>query len=1036
MVEFASGSIVKALSLFKEEAENNYIKISKLNAKAFSKELNQDLSNIEQIINNIHSIIDISMPLTSINRRLVDMQKNYPQIRSINILKNDTIIYSSNLENINLVIKNLNLFPNPIFEENILKISTPWIGRDFINGDDVYTNEEKISKNETFFIPISKTILSKNSDYNVVINLNNDYFINRFLNSIDSDYVTFELIRLDGILLLSTDDSKIIGTKIKEQDLLEKTFEKNEITKVDTIDGKKYILTYTLTDNFPITLAVKFDYEKSMSNWNKKEYEFFIITIMTIIITIIVSLYLFYLYNKGKENEIILHKKQSQEQEKFKLLFEDSHFLAAVLDERGKIIDINKTALIFLNQNINEVKEKNIWDLKCWRDAEKVFFKNSFLIGPLKKDISKEIIALNSNNEEAIIDLNIYTISKNNEHNYIIIGQDITQRKNREKKLKQAYSVFSNTHDGIIITNKDTKIIDVNNAFTKITGYTKEEILGIKTSILKSSIHSKKFYENMWEKIRTAGHWEGEVTNKDKNGILYTEWLTINTIYDKNNSILNYIGVFSDITEQKNKDIKIRESEAKLKKFFHHSGVGIARVSLDGHWLEVNDKLCQILGYEKDELLKSTFQDITYYKDLDEDLTYVSKMIQKEIDSYEMEKRYIKKDNSLVWIKLTVTLILKENGEPNYFISVIQDINANKLYEKSIKQALLVFENTRDGIMITNKKNQIININPAFTKTTGYSLKEILGENPSILKSNKQDKIFYENMWKNLIENGFWVGEIINKDKNGNLYEELLSINIIRNSNNEIENYIGIFSDITIQKQQEKMLLQQARTSAVGEMIGNIAHQWRQPLSVISTASTGLKFTLEIGNKISKEDIIPTLDKINEHTQHLSKTIDDFRNFFRGDISDRKEFNLKKTLLKVEDLTIDSFNNNFIIVKKDIKDDIYIEGNENLLIQALINIYNNAIDALKEQNQNAKLFYVSLEKNENRISILLKDNAGGIKKDLMEKIFEPYFTTKHQSVGTGLGLYMTHQIITKQFHGEINVYNEEFIYENESNREC
>jgi PAS domain S-box-containing protein len=402
----------------------------------------------------------------------------------------------------------------------------------------------------------------------------------------------------------------------------------------------------------------------------------------------------------------------------------------------------------------------------------------------------------------------------------------------------------------------------------------------------------------MWEKIRTAGHWEGEVTNKDKNGILYTEWLTINTIYDKNNSILNYIGVFSDITEQKNKDIKIRESEAKLKKFFHHSGVGIARVSLDGHWLEVNDKLCQILGYEKDELLKLTFQEITYYKDLDEDLTYVSKMIQKEIDSYEMEKRYIKKDNSLVWIKLTVTLILKENGEPNYFISVIQDINANKLYEKSIKQALLVFENTRDGIMITNKKNQIININPAFTKTTGYTLKEILGENPSILKSNKQDKIFYENMWKNLIENGFWVGEIINKDKNGNIYEELLSINIIRNSNNEIENYIGIFSDITIQKQQEKMLLQQARTSAVGEMIGNIAHQWRQPLSVISTASTGLKFTLEIDSKISKEDIVQTLNKINEHTQHLSKTIDDFRNFFRGDISDRKEFNLKKTLLK------------------------------------------------------------------------------------------------------------------------------------------
>ena len=1276
--------IIMASSLLKEEAVNNYLTISKLNAKSFSKELNQDLSNIEQVIDNIPSLIDLYVLKDKINSRLIDIQRNYPQIRSINILKNEIVEYSSNKTNLGLVVNNLNLFPQPIFEDNILKISTPWIGRDFINGNDVYSFEDKIEKNESFFIPISKKINAKIGNFTVIVNLNNDYFENRFLSNIKSNEVIFELVRLDGILLLSTDKSKAIGKKIKEDKLLEQTIEKSEITGIETIEGTKYIITYILTDNFPINLSVKLDYDKSLISWDKKQYNFFIITIITIVLTTLIALFLFYLYNRTREHEIILHKQQLEEQEKFKLLFEDSHLLAAVLDDKGKILDINNISTKFLNEKKKHLKGLKFWDLDCWDINEKAFLEEILLFGDIEKNIQKELKALTSNKEEAIIDFNLSTIHKEGLYNYIVIGQDITQRKDREKRLKQAYSVFNNTRDGIMITDKDTKLIDVNRAFTKITGYDKKEILDLKINILKSDIHTNEFYKNMWDKINKDGYWEGEVTNKTKNGNLFTEWLTINTIFDKDKNVLNYIGVFSDITEQNIKDKKIKENEAKLKKIFNYSGIGIARVGLNGEWLEVNDKLCQIIGYGKEELLNVTFQDITYPDDLDKDLEYVNKMINQEIDSYEMVKRYIKKDASLIWIKLTVTIILKEDGKPNYFISIIQDINDEKLnderlekknqelvslknaldnaikiadlgtwewdiindiftwsdityniygldkkkkvniefleslileddlekhrkqvetvlkektsfhfeyrikkdgeiktltkignpiiengkvvkligavqditylkeqekelleaqsiskighydydmqsnsfttsqildnifgissdykksfdtwidlihpedktimynyfqkiiqnqekfdkeyriidyttretkwvhglgifvnnketnepeklfgtiqdittrknYEKNMHQALLVFKNTHDGIVITDSNNRIISINPAFTQTTGYEESEVLGENPSILKSNKQDSNFYKNMWKKIYDEGHWSGEIINKNKNGNTYEELLSISSIK-QNNKIENYVGIFSDITTQKQQEKMLLQQSRTSAVGEMIGNIAHQWRQPLSIISTASTGLKLSLEMSEELfSKEEVMNTLDKINEHTQHLSKTIDDFRNFFKGDISFRKEFNLKETLLRVEELTADSFNHNFIEVHKNLLDDIYIEGNDNLLIQALINIYNNAIDALKENEQGEKLFFISLEKEKDKTIVKLKDNAGGIDEKIFDKIFEPYFTTKHESMGTGLGLYMTYQIITKQFHGNISVFNEKYSFKN------
>ena len=228
-------------------------------------------------------------------------------------------------------------------------------------------------------------------------------------------------------------------------------------------------------------------------------------------------------------------------------------------------------------------------------------------------------------------------------------------------------------------------------------------------------------------------------------------------------------------------------------------------------------------------------------------------------------------------------------------------------------------------------------------------------------------------------------------------------------------------------KQNEKIILQQSRVAAIGEMIGNIAHQWRQPLSVITTQATGLKVSLELGSEISKNELKDMMTNINNQAQHLSKTIDDFRSFFQGNTNELHEFNIRNTLNNVRKLTKDTFNNNFIDYYEDIKD-CKIKGNENILIQAFINIYNNAKDAFSEQSLVEKLFFVESRVEDDKLIVVFKDNATGISNDFLEKVFEPYFTTKHESVGTGIGLYMTNQIITKHFKGSIEVENEEFIF--------
>jgi|GEM_PF-925126 len=778
------GSIMTALSILKEEAINNYLTISKLNARAFSKELNQDLNDIEQTIKNISSLFDIYKVDENINNRLTDIIRNYPQIRSINILKEEKIVYSSNEFNLGLYINDSGFFPKPLFDDKVLRISAPWVGRDFITGTLSYSNEEKINLKESFFIPISKRIDTKRGEFNVIVNLNSDYFTNRFLTNLDSNDVIFELIRLDGTLLLSTLTPEHIGKKISDIELLNETIEKSEVTGIETIEGTKYIITYILTDNYPINLSVMLDYNKNLLSWNKKQYNFFIITTSIVILSILIALISFYFYNRKREEESLLQKLQLQDREKFKLLFQDSHFLSAVISKDGKIIDVNNLALKFLDRYKSELKDRYFWDLECWRKEDKSEVRDIFRRFNRRK-LETEIVAYDKNKKERIIEFTLSSFQIDGEELFMAVGLDVTVKKEREEILKQAYTVFENTRDGIIITDKNTKLIDVNRAFEKITGYKKKEILNKETKILKSNIHNDEFYKKMWNSINKNGYWEGEIVNINKDNEEFTECLTINTIYDNDKNVLNYIGVFSDITEQKNKERLLRE-----------------------------------------------------------------------------------KDNTL---------------------------------------------------------------------------------------------------------------------------------------------------------------FQQSKLAAMGEMIGNIAHQWRQPLSAISSSATGLLLQKELGVS-TFEDEKKTLNNINESTQFLSQTIEDFRNFLKVD-KELKEFDINDAIEKSLSLSDIKKKTEYINIVLNTDKTIKVVGIENEFIQVIINLINNSKDAFLKFNDK-KFIFIDSYIEEDSIYIDVKDNAGGIDEKIIGRVFEPYFTTKHQYQGTGIGLYMSLEIIRNHMNGVLMVENQNFVYEN------
>ena len=140
-------------------------------------------------------------------------------------------------------------------------------------------------------------------------------------------------------------------------------------------------------------------------------------------------------------------------------------------------------------------------------------------------------------------------------------------------------------------------------------------------------------------------------------------------------------GVLLDVTESKRVEEALRESEERFRITFEAAAVGMAHVAPDGRWMRVNRRLCEVVGYPREELLGLTFQDITHHEDLDKDLEHVRRMLVGEIDEYSMEKRYLKKDRSRVWISLTVSMVRGASGEPDYFVSVVEDITERKLME-------------------------------------------------------------------------------------------------------------------------------------------------------------------------------------------------------------------------------------------------------------------------------------------------------------------------------------------------------------------
>ncbi len=296
------------------------------------------------------------------------------------------------------------------------------------------------------------------------------------------------------------------------------------------------------------------------------------------------------------------------------------------------------------------------------------------------------------------------------------LALEISERKRAEVQLLYDATILASINDSVIVTNMQGNIEYWNPGATEIFGYTAEEMMGKTPAVLYPDLNSGSLAADT-QNILAGQDYVGEWKGRRKDG--ETVWINIQTtaLRDAHGRPAGFIGVAKDITDRKRAEIALTESEERFRSTFEQAAVGIAHVAPDGRWLKVNRKLCDIVGYTKEELLRTDFQSITHPEDLDQDLSQVRRMLTGEIREYRMEKRYIHKTGSVVWINLTVSLIRDDSDHPLYFISVVEDRTERKLLEQKLLQAQKMESLGTLASGIAHDFNNILGIAIGYSKT-------------------------------------------------------------------------------------------------------------------------------------------------------------------------------------------------------------------------------------------------------------------------------------------------------------------------------
>lgn len=361
--------------------------------------------------------------------------------------------------------------------------------------------------------------------------------------------------------------------------------------------------------------------------------------------------------------------------------------------------------------------------------------------------------------------------------------------------------LFEHASDAIFVLNEEGRFISVNQAACDYLGYTKDELLQLPPQQITAPEYAASFSERV-QRLRQEGACTFEMEHIHRNGTRIPVEMHSRMIEHQGAPLI--LTICRDITARK-------QLELEYRSIIQAAGDGFWAVrTADARIIDVNETFCRMVGYTRDELLAMTISDLEAVESPEETAAHIRKIIETGHDLFETKHRH--KDGHILEFEVSVS---KADSYGGVFFVFTRDISERKRQEAEANLAAMIFNASTASIMATDADNRIVSVNPAFTRTSGYALHEVIGKNPKLLQSGRQDRAFYQHMWQTLQATGHWEGEWWNRRKDGEEYAEQVALNVVRNRDGSVYRYVKISSDITEKKKLDDLIWRQAHYDAV-----------------------------------------------------------------------------------------------------------------------------------------------------------------------------------------------------------------------------
>ncbi len=584
---------------------------------------------------------------------------------------------------------------------------------------------------------------------------------------------------------------------------------------------------------------------------------------------------------------------------------------------------------------------------------------------------------------------------------------------------------FEHISDVIYTLSPDMEVLSISPSIKNLLGYAPEELIGKRFDELNILLPE---YRQPARSAAEQVHNDGSVETAEyeflaQDGRCKPVEVSMAPLF-REGVLVAYIASARDISQRKMAERRIYDMLENVK---------LLTVILDtkGNITFCNDYLLQLTGWLREEVLGCNWFSTFYPEDArSAALVYYAELKAKTGTALYKEQPLITRSGGTRIIFWNNTVLKDEQGKIIGTASIGEDITERKAAEADRMRMAAAFDQADEIIVITDAEGIIQHVNPAFENITGFTRNEVIGQKPSIVKSGEQDEEFYMDLWDTISSGNVWKGHFINKKKNGFLYDEDATISPIKDEGGAITNYVAVKRDSTQEIRLESQLRQAQKMEAIGTLAGGIAHDFNNILGAIF-GFTELSL-VEIEHETSCYENLQQVLLAANRARDLVKQI---LTFSRRTEHEKKPLQVSliiKEALKFMRASLPST----IEIRQHIQSssDI-VQADPTQVHQILMNLCTNANHAMRERGGvlDVTLCDVDISSPEASglhdvapgpfLKLTVQDNGPGIERETLERIFEPYFTTKEQGEGTGLGLAVVHGIV-KNLGGDITVETE------------